>query len=95
MGRSLGNSNMDSARASTPDIKVAGDPGRWLTVCKASSESQGWMKSTKAMDVEGGCLVQVTTEHRQHGVVVACAEAVVFVPGMWATSLLADDGQQP
>jgi len=80
------NTNMDEARANTSDIKVHGDPGAWLCLCKASSKAQGWMKSTKVMNVNGGAVVQVSTEHRdpETGIVTACAEAVVFVPDMEA-----------
>lgn len=88
--RSLNNVDMASAKQSTPDIEVAGNPGAWVLICKASSKKQGWMKSTKAMDVPGGCLVQVTTEHRNphaFNVVTACAEAVTFVPGGKVRSL--------
>lgn len=65
------------------DIIVEGNPGAtWELICKASSKSKGWMKVTKRMVVEGGWLYQVTTEHRSltTGEVVACAEALQFVP---------------
>lgn len=78
--RALDNHNMATATASTPDITVAGDPGAWVVVGKASSKSQGWMKSTKRMKVPGGWLYQATTEHRVAGAVSACAEALAFVP---------------
>lgn len=79
-GRSLHNVSPDTAKASTPDIQVHGNPGAWECLAKASSASQGWMKSTKRMRVDGGWLYQVTTEHRSNGVVTACAEALAFVP---------------
>lgn len=64
------------ARANIADIKVWGDGDSWKLLCKASSEAEGWMKSTKAYEIEGvGCMVQVTTQ--QNGQV---AEAVTFVP---------------
>ena len=78
--RALDNKDMATATASTPDIVVAGDPGAWEVVGKASSKSQGWMKSTKRMAVPGGWLYQATTEHRADGKVTACAEALAFVP---------------
>jgi hypothetical protein len=60
------------------DAKVFGDPDRWILICKASSDSQGWMKSTKAMQIFGvGCLVQVTTQQGDN-----IAEAITFVPGV-------------
>jgi len=58
------------------DVQVFGDPDRWRLVCKASSKSQGWMKSTKAMEIPYvGVLVQVSTQQGEH-----VAEAVCFVP---------------
>lgn len=73
---------MDSAstQASTPDLETFGNPEAWELVAKASSAHQGWLKSTKRHRVEGGWLYQVTTEHRSGGAVVACAEALTFVP---------------
>jgi len=64
------------------DIKFFGDPDTWRLICKASSKSQGWMKSTKAMEVPGcGCLVQVTTQQRNPDCPYALSEAVTFAPG--------------
>lgn len=81
--RSLDNESTAATRATTSDIKVTGNPDIWTLICKASSAAQGWMKSTKAVDVNGGgVVIQVTTEHRgPGGSVLACAEALTFVPG--------------
>ncbi len=82
--KSLSNTNTKDAQATTPDIKVVGNPDDWKLLMKASSEKQGWMKSTKVMKVSTvGCLVQVTSEFREpsNGRVVATAEALVFCPG--------------
>ena len=58
------------------DVKVVGNPGQWELLCKASSEAQGWMKSTKAMVIPNcGVIVQVTTQQGQN-----VAEALVFLP---------------
>jgi len=73
------NKNTEEARVSTSDLEVHGDPDIWECVCKASSEVQGWMKSTKRMETDTGFLYQVSTEHRVNGKVVACAEALCFV----------------
>ena len=50
-------------------------------LCKASSKSEGWMKSTKAMYVDEGCVVQVTTQQRNPDGSYAVAEALTYVPG--------------
>lgn len=56
----------------------------WVTLAEASSPKQGWTKHTRAMAVDGGTLYQTATEHRaagaQGGKIVACSEALVFVP---------------
>lgn len=94
--RSLANVSPETRNASTPDLQIFGGE-LWECISKASSKSQGWMKSTKRMAVDGGTLFQVSTEHRevdhrmvvvngehrtQHdlGEVIACAEALAFVP---------------
>lgn len=40
------------------------------------------MKSTKAMNVGHGCLVQVTTQQRNVDLTYAVAEALTYVPGV-------------
>ena len=77
----LENSDVSGARANVPDIKVVGDGDSWRLLCKASSQEEGWMKSTKAMPVNGGCLVQVSTQQRNPDGSYALAEAIAFVPG--------------
>ena len=64
-------------KRSPDDVKVSGNPDLWVLICKASSESQGWMKSTKAMQMPSGCLVQVSTKEGDQ-----IAEALDFVPGV-------------
>jgi hypothetical protein len=52
-------------------------------LCKASSSKQGWMKSSKAMEIPGiGCIVQVTTQQRNRDGSHAVAEAACFIPGV-------------
>lgn len=65
------------------DVVVCGNPDRWVLICKASSDSEGWMRSTKAMNVIGGCLIQVST-HTSEGV----AEALTFVPNTYVSDLV-------
>ena len=66
------------ATANISDLKVFGNGDTFQLICKASSQSQGWMKSTKAMQIDGvGCVVQVTTQQGDH-----VAEAITFIPGV-------------
>jgi hypothetical protein len=68
------------ARAKVKQIEVHGNPDQFKLLFKAQSPT--WMKSTKAMQVLGGCVVQVTSEHAVAGGGVNAAEALVFVPGV-------------
>jgi hypothetical protein len=80
--KTLENSDISGARVNVPDIKVVGDGDLFKLLCKASSESEGWMKSTKAMQTAQGCVVQVTTQQRNPDGSYAVAEALTFVPGV-------------
>ncbi len=77
----------EEAKATIYDLKVFGDEDTFQLVCKASSASQGWMKSTKAMQIDGvGCVVQVTTQHGDE-----IAEALTFVPGVRIEAIMHKD----
>lgn len=81
--KTLGNTDVNGARKNVKDIVVFGDGDTFKLICKASSEKEGWMKSTKAMEIEGvGCVVQVTTQQRNQDGTYVLAEAVTFVPGV-------------
>lgn len=76
--KTLHNSTVSSARKNVVDIIVFGDGDAFKLISKASSKKEGWMKSTKAMQIDGvGCVIQVTT---QQGANVA--EALTFVPNV-------------
>ena len=81
--KTLGNSDVNGARKNVRDIQVFGDGDLFQLLCKASSENEGWMKSTKAMETGTGCVVQVTTQQRNPDGSYSVAEAVTFVPGVW------------
>jgi hypothetical protein len=81
-GKTLDISEIKGAKANIKDIKVYGDGDTFALLCKASSENEGWMKSTKVCNVEGGCIVQVTTQQRNPDGSYAVAEALTYVPGV-------------
>ena len=62
--KTLHNSGVSDARVNVKDIRVVGNVDMFRLLCKASSDTEGWMKSTKACEVPGGCVVQVTTQQR-------------------------------
>jgi hypothetical protein len=77
MSKTLDVVNNEDAKSKISDIKIVGRD-LWVLLCKASSESQKWMKSTKAMEIVGvGCVVQVTTQQGDN-----ISESVTFVPGV-------------
>lgn len=82
--KTLDNTNVAETAKNSSDLKVFGNSDMWQLLCKASSESQGWMKSTKAMylGVACGCLVQVSTQQKNPDGSYAIAEAIIFVPGV-------------
>lgn len=73
--------SVSDAKNKVADIKVVGNGDMFQLLCKASSESQGWMKSCKAMETPMGCVVQVTTQQKNIDGTYSVAEALTFVPG--------------
>ena len=82
MEKTLGIENVEQAKEKISDIKVFGDGDTFSLLCKASSESQGWMKSTKVCNVHNGCIVQVSTQQRNPDGSYSVAEAITFVPNV-------------
>ena len=84
MDKTLSNQDGNGVQKNVPDVQFFGDPDGFQLICKASSESEGWMKSTKAMQIPGaGCLVQVTTQQRNPDGSYAIAEALTYVPNIY------------
>jgi hypothetical protein len=82
VGKDLGITEVRGAKANISDQVIYGDGDTFALLCKASSQAQGWMKSTKVCNMEIGCLVQVTTQQRNPDGSYAVAEALQYVPGM-------------
>jgi len=81
MEKTLFNSDISGARVNVPDIKGVGNGDLFQLLCKASSQAEGWMKSTKAMEIPFvGCVVQVTTQQKNLDGTYSVAEALTFVP---------------
>jgi hypothetical protein len=85
MDKTLGNSDVNGARKNVKDIVVFGNGDLFRLICKASSEKEGWMKSTKAMDVGSGVVVQVTTQQRAPDGSYGVAEALTYCPDCQVT----------
>ena len=78
MEQTLVNTDANGASKNVKDIVFWGNGDTFKLISKASSVAEGWMKSTKAMEIEAvGCVVQVTTQQGNN-----IAEAITFVPGV-------------
>ncbi len=76
MAKTLHATDVNQAKKLVKDIKTFGNGDTFELICKASSKKEGWLKSTKAMEIDMvGCVVQVTTQQGDN-----VAEALTFVP---------------
>ncbi len=81
--KTFSNADQAVAAANVPDLQVIGDGDLFQVLTKAWSDAEGWMKSTKALEVKGvGCLIQVSTQQRNPDGTHSVAEALTFVPGV-------------
>lgn len=93
MEKTLGNTTASGAKVNVKDIIFWGDGDTFTLISKASSQAEGWMKSTKAMEIPGvGCVVQVTTQQRNVDFSYSLAEAITFVPGVRIQTIKDDSG---
>ena len=81
--KTLQNTDVNEASKNVPDLVVFGNGNMFKLLSKASSQAEGWMKSSKAMEIEGvGCVVQVTTQQKNPDGSYVLAEALTYVPGV-------------
>ena len=90
--KTLNNTDQDGCRKNVSDVVIFGED-RFKLISKASSKKEGWMKSTKAMSVPTGCVVQVTTQQVNSDGSYSCAEAVTFVPNVKIHQKHDDEGK--
>jgi hypothetical protein len=77
--KSLHNTTANGAKKNVKDIQFWGDGDTFRLISKASSEAEGWMKSTKAMPVGNSVVIQVTTQQRNPDGSYSVAEALTTV----------------
>lgn len=77
--KSLHNTTANGAKKNVKDIVFWGDGDTFKLISKASSEGEGWMKSTKAMQAGRSVIVQVTTQQRNPDGTYSIAEALTTV----------------
>lgn len=80
--KNLNISEVNGAKKNISDLQVYGDGDTFALLCKASSQEQGWMKSTKVCNVTGGSVMQVTTQQKNPDGSYSVAEALTYVPGV-------------
>ena len=78
--KTLGNTDANGATKNVKDIVFWGNGDTFKLISKASSQNEGWMKSTKAMQVGNCVVVQVTTQQRNPDGSYSVAEALTTVP---------------
>lgn len=77
--KSLHNTTANGAKKNVKDIVFWGNGDTFKLISKASSEEEGWMKSTKAMQAGRNVVVQVTTQQRNPDGSYSLAEALTTV----------------
>lgn len=77
--KTLGNTCANGATKNVKDIVFWGDGDTFKLISKASSESEGWMKSTKAMQCGNDVVIQVTTQQRNPDGSYSIAEALTTI----------------
>ena len=88
MEKTLKNTDLSGASTNVSDLVFWGNGDTFKLISKAHSEAEGWMKSTKAMEIEDvGCVIQVTTQQGDN-----VAEALTFVPGVQIEEIHAYSG---
>jgi hypothetical protein len=82
------NTDSNGAKKNVSDIQFWGDGDTFKLISKLWSKSEGWMKSTKAMEIPSiGCVVQVTTQQGE-----SVAEALTFVPNTKIVDVFNSEG---
>ena len=64
------------------DLEQLGNPAAWKPICQSSSDEQGWIKTTSAMQVgRTGVVVKVTEQQRNSNGTLTISTALTFCPG--------------
>jgi hypothetical protein len=87
--RELITTTEEATQRNGPIEAVFGNPDHFRLLFKVTGPAL--VKSTKAMEVAGGCLVLVSSEHRSLDGEWTSAEALEFVPNV----VVVDDPSQP
>ena len=75
--KTLNVTSSEDLKQKVSDVEIFGNGDLFKLVAKASSKSQGWMKSTKCLNLPTGALIQVSTQNHEN-----VAEALQFIPNV-------------
>lgn len=89
--KTLSNTTAKQAKDQVKDITFWGDGDTFQLISKASSENEGWMKSTKAMQAGKHVVVQVTTQQRNPDGSYSIAEALTTVENSMIATITKDE----
>ena len=89
--KTLHNTDANGAKKNVKDIVFWGNGDTFKLISKASSESEGWMKSTKAMQAGESVVVQVTTQQQNIDGSYSIAEALTTVTNAVIVEHFTDD----
>jgi len=92
--KTLHNTTANGAKKNVKDIQFWGDGDTFKLISKASSEAEGWMKSTKAMEIESiGCVIQTTTQQRNPDGSYSLCDTTTFVKDVKISEQLNSDNE--
>lgn len=81
--KTLSNSANSTVKDNVPDVVLMGvKSNNWRLMCKAFSKNEGWMKSTKGLNLSTNqVLVQTTTQQKNSDGSYSIADTLICVNG--------------
>lgn len=73
--------HLNAEAAKQAGVSIFGNHDLWTLVGKAYHQTEGWMKSTKVMEMAKGCILQTTTQQRNLNGSYSLTDSLVYVPG--------------
>jgi hypothetical protein len=92
--KSLDNTTPDKTKKNVEDIELWGDEDTFMLIFKSSSEQEGWMKSTKAMQCGDNVVIQVTTQQKNGNGSYSLAEALTTVEEAEIVTVYLDEDKE-
>ena len=83
---------VDNEEATKSGINVIGVT-KWVTINKAYDKGRTWFKSTKALQLPNGVLIQTSNEQTNNNGSTSICDALVFVPDVQIEEYLTEDNK--